>query len=111
MDMYREIYEFASSAGALEGYVYPSQERDMAFLDNWIGNLLNHYHALPEEVRMSIQPSLDRTIGRAVRLLEPVIGEDHRHIIALKSIVKGELLKSPHDFDLEKRERAARYRE
>jgi hypothetical protein len=111
MDVYREIYEFASSAGALEGYVYPTEERDMAYLDNWIGNLLKQYQALPEEVRASLQASLDRTIGRAVQSLEPVLGEGHLHITALRSMRKGEPPASPHDFDLEKREKAGRYGE
>lgn len=109
LDLYKEIYEFASSAGALEGYVYPTIERDMGQLDNWIGNLIQQYEALPEEVRASLQASLDRTIGRAVRSLEPVLGEGHRHIAALRSILKGELPASPRDFDLEKREKGARY--
>jgi hypothetical protein len=109
MDLYKEIYEFASSAGALEGYVYPTTERDMGQLDNWIGNLIQQYEELPEKVRASLQASLDRTIGRAVRSLEPVLGEGHRHIAALRSILKGELPASPRDFDLEKREKTARY--
>ena len=111
MDIYREIYEFASSAGSLEGYVYPTEERDMGYLDNWIGNLLKQYQALPEEVRAAIQASLDRTIGRAVRSLEPVLGEGHHHVAALRSMLKGELPASPNDFDLEKREKADRYGE
>jgi hypothetical protein len=111
LELYKEIYEFASSAGALEGYVYPTTERDMGQLDNWIGNLIQQYEELPEEVRASLQVSLDRTIGRAVRSLEPVLGEGHWHIAALRSILKGELPASHRDFDLEKREKAARYGE
>jgi len=109
MDVYREIFEFASSAGALEGYVYPVEARDMGYLDDWIGNLVKQYAALPEEVRVGVQASLDRTVGRTVLSLEPVLGRDHRHVRALRALVKGEAPASPHDFDREKREKAEKY--
>jgi len=111
MDIYRELYEFASSAGALEGYVYPVEEREMGYLDNWIGNLVKQYAALPEEVRVSVQEALDRTVGRAVLSLEPVLGRDHRHVQALRALLKGEAPASPQDFEREKREKADRYGE
>jgi hypothetical protein len=111
MDIYKEIYDFASSAGALEGYVYPLEKRDMGSLDNWIGNLVKQYGELPEEVLQSIQESLDRTIGRAVQSLEQVLGADHRHVLALRSLLKGELPESPHDFEKEKKEKDERYGE
>ncbi|MFO7784861.1 MAG: hypothetical protein ACQET7_13335 [Thermodesulfobacteriota bacterium] len=111
MDLYKELYEFASSAGALEGYSYPLESRDMSYLDNWIGNLVAQYHALPEEVRESVQASLDRTLGRAVQSLEPVLGREHSHIRALRSLLKGEIPPSPYDFELEKKEKAGKYGE
>ncbi len=111
MDLYKEIYEFASSAGALEGYVYPQEKRDMAYLDNWIQNLVMQYHSLPEEVRERVQASIDRTLGRAVQSLEPVLGREHRHIKALQGLLKGVIPASPNDFELEKREKAAKYGE
>jgi len=109
MGRYRELYAFASSAGALEGYVYPEQNRDMGHLDDWINNLVKQYSALPESVRASIQDLLDRTVGRAVQSLEVEIGSDHPHILALRSMLKGEIPASPHDFEQEKREKAERY--
>ena len=62
MDVFKEIFEFAASAGALEGYVYPVEKRDMGYLDNWIGNLVKQYQELPDEARAGIQESLDRLI-------------------------------------------------
>ncbi len=111
MNHYKEIYEFASSAGALEGYVYPLEKRDMAYLDNWIQNLVLQYHSLPGETRESIQASLDRTLGRAVQSLELILGREHHHIRALRGILKGAIPASPHDFDLEKKEKASKYGE
>jgi hypothetical protein len=111
MDIYKEIYEFASSAGALEGYVYPVEDRDMGYLDNWIKNLVTQYRELPEEVRRSVQDSLDRTLGRAVQSLEPILGADHPHVQNLRALVKGKPPESPHDFEREKKEKAERYGE
>jgi hypothetical protein len=108
-DLYRELYEFASSAGALEGYVYPVEERDMGYLNDWVGNLVAQYRALPDEVRRGVQASLDRTLGRAVQSLEPVLGRGHRHVTALRSLIQGPCPESPHDFEQEKKEKAERY--
>lgn len=110
-DRYRELYAFASSAGALEGYVYPVQERDMGFLENWIRNLVKQHNALPETVRASIQGLLDRTVGRAVQSLEIGLGGDHPHVQTLRSMLKGEIPASPYDFEQEKKEKSERYRD
>ncbi len=107
--MHKEIYEFAASAGALEGYVYPRQQLEGGALDNWVGNLVKQYHNLPVAVRESFQSSLDRTLGRAVQALIPVIGADHAHVRALTGLIAGEMPDSPHDFEKEKKEKAARY--
>jgi hypothetical protein len=109
MDMYRDIYEFASSVGALEGYVYEKQELDPGSLDDWIKNLVKQYHDLPVEVRQSFQTSLDRTLGRAVLSLISLLGDDHDYIRALKSLITGAMPDSPHDFSKEKDEKAEKY--
>lgn len=107
--MCRDIFTFAASAGALEGYVYPRQELTGGSLDNWVGNLVKQYHDLPEEVRGSFQASLDRTLGRAVQAMIPVLGADHAHIRSLTGLIAGEMPSSPHDFEKEKAEKAAKY--
>ena len=109
--VYREIYAFAASAGALEGYVYPRQDLTADSLDNWVGNIVKQYHYLPEEVRESFQPSLDRTLGRAVQAMISVLGADHAHIRSLTGLIAGEMPDSPHDFEKEKKEKAAKYGE
>lgn len=108
-ELYNEIYEFAASAGAFEGYVFPRERVDPGGLTNWVGNLVRQYRALPEDVRESFQASLDRTIGRAIRSLIPLVGEDHEHVRALRSLVSGSLPESPHDFEREKSEKARKF--
>ena len=109
MEPYKEIYEFASSAGALEGYVYLREKSEIAGLDNWIKNLIKQYRNMPDDVRDSFQTSLDRTIGRAVQSLIPMFGKDHDYIRSLESLVKGEMPDSPNDFQEEKEEKAKKY--
>ncbi len=111
MELYKEIYEFAASAGALEGYVYPRQKLEAGSLDNWIRNIVAQYNDLPEEVRGSFQSSFDRTLGRTVQALVPVLGAEHTHIQALTALIAGEMPSSPHDFEKEKQEKAAKYGE
>lgn len=99
MRIYRELYDFAASAGAFEGYVYHPDSMDPSYLPTWSENLLKQYEALPADVRGEIQDMCDGTIGRAVRSLIPVLGESHEVIERLKAMIKGQLPASPDDFD------------
>lgn len=111
MDIHSEIYEFASSAGALEGFVYLKEDLDAGSIDNWVRNLVKQYHNLPVAVRESFQASLDRTVGRAIQSIASILGENHAHVQALKSLTKGTLPRSSQDFEQEKEEKTRRYGE
>ena len=102
MHIYAEVYEFAASAGAFEGYVYPGKDRDHSYLPNWVDHLLVAYQALPDDVCNEFQSSLDGTLGRAVRALIPVFGEDHEIIRKLKSMIMDDLPESVDDFQKKK---------
>jgi len=100
MNVYQKVYEFASSAGALEGYVYQKrlEDIDMDALTNWAGNLSGAYEQLPPDVRSEFQRSCDRTLGRAVRSVLSFLGENHDVVVKLKSMVKGKLPDSADHF-------------
>jgi hypothetical protein len=102
MKIFEEIYNFAASAGALEGYVYHRDQVDIQALDDWINNLVKQYFDLPIEVRESFQPSLDRTLGRAVHSIVSLLGADHHYTQALKKLIIGGIPKSFDDFEKEK---------
>ena len=95
---FRNIYEFAASAGALEGFVYHKKSIDPNALPIWVDNLVAAYGLLPEKALDEIQPSLDQTLGRAIRSLVSLLGEDHLIIQKLGSMVSGEMPESPYDF-------------
>jgi len=104
MHIYRKIYEFAASAGAFEGYLYrrSKAEIDTEALSSWVDNLLDAYENLPSEARDECQPSIDRTLGRALKSLGFLFDDRHAFISKLQKIVKGELPGSPDDFQKEK---------
>ena len=97
MSVYRDVYDFAAKAGALEGYVYP-KEMKISYLSAWVDHIVQGYQMLPEEAREEFQDLCNGTIGRAIQSLLPVLGEDHEVIRKLKSIVTGEPASSPDDF-------------
>ncbi len=99
MGLYSELYDFAASAGSFEGYVYHHKDMDTSYLPKWSGHLAAQYNALPDYVRAEIQHMCNGTLGRAVRSLEPILGADHEVIENLKSCIKGELPKTPDDFE------------
>ena len=104
MHTYQKIYEFAASAGAFEGYVYrrSKAEIDTEALSSWVDNLIEAYENLPSEARDNCQFSIDRTLGRALKSLGFLFDDRHAVIRKLQKIVKGELPKSPDDFQKDK---------
>ncbi|NIR13469.1 MAG: hypothetical protein GWN86_05770 [Desulfobacterales bacterium] len=102
MHLYTKIYEFAASAGALEGYVYQRKEMDMEALPKWVDNLVAAYNHLPSEGLDEFQSSLDQTIGRAIRSLSSALGQEHEILRKLKSMVVGRLPDSADDFKKKK---------
>lgn len=104
MHIYQQLYEFAASAGAFEGYVYrrSKTEIDTDVLSNWVGNLVDAHKNLPSEVRDECQSSIDRTLGRAIRSLGSLIDDRHALIDKLQKVIKGELPGSPDDFQKQK---------
>jgi hypothetical protein len=104
MRIYQKIYEFAASAGAFEGYVYrrPKTEIDTEALSNWVDNLFDAYQHLDSEVRDECQPSIDQTLGRAIKSLDLLFDERHALVNKLQKMLKGELPESPDDFQKEK---------
>ena len=102
MHIYRKIYEFAASAGAFEGYVYRRKSIDMETLPSWVDNLVAAYEHLPSDTRDEFQSSLDQTLGRAIKSLIPLLGEEQETIGKLKSMIKGSLPESADDFEKKK---------
>ena len=102
MQLYRKIYEFAASAGALEGFVYEREGLEGDALRNWTSNLVEAYQSMPTDARDEIQSSLDRTLGRAIRSLMSTLGEEHEMVKKLNTMVVGPLPESADDFDKKK---------
>jgi hypothetical protein len=109
MEPIPDVFEFAASAGALEGYVYPRDRLDFDALSDWVNNLTAQYHAMDPAVRSAFQASLDRTLGRAVHSLAPVLGKDHDLLAKLQTLIQGEMPDSPHDFEQEKQTKSRKY--
>jgi hypothetical protein len=102
MHLYRQIYEFAASAGALEGYVYRREDVDMQALTNWIGNLKAAYGLLTQEVLNEVQSSIDQTLGRAWKSLALRLGQEHDLAKTVRSMIMGRLPETADDFQKRK---------
>ncbi|MDX1708823.1 MAG: hypothetical protein R3274_09505 [Desulfobacterales bacterium] len=104
MHKYQQIYEFAASAGAFEGYVYRRSKDDMdsQTLSNWVDNLVEGYHHLPAEVIAECQLACNQTLGRAIKSLITAFGEELELVRKLGGIVKGQLPDSADDFNKRK---------
>ena len=102
-----KVFEFAASLGAFEGYVYGKRhesEFDMAALDNWSGNIATAFQYLPDSIKIVFQAQCDKTAGRAIRSIEPVLGAAHPITQRIYSVIssKGPLPESADDFNKKK---------
>ena len=107
MHDYLKIYEFASSLGAFEGYVYGKtrlDEYNMAAMENWSANIIAAYRHLPEGLLGEIQAQCNQTAGRAIRSIEPVLGKDHAITQRIYGLISQEtfLPETPDDFNKKK---------
>lgn len=98
MTSYRDIYDFAAGAGALEGYVYQRGDAPLVDLSAWVGRLEAQYRALPPEALDAFQDLCDATLGRAVQSLVPRLGDEHPLIGRLRGLTHGALPSSADDF-------------
>ena len=102
MHLFAQIYEFAASAGALEGYVYRRKNVDMKALANWVTNLKTAYGLLPKEALQEVQASIDQTLGRAWKSLALSLGQDHDLSRTVESMIVGRLPETADDFQKQK---------
>lgn len=105
MHNYSKIYQFAASAGAFEGYVYRKnsyQELGLERMSGWVDNIVAAYHHLPAEAKSEFQDACDRTLGRAIHSMIPVLGEDHELVKKIQSLIKGGMPESADDFNPKK---------
>ena len=107
MHMYAKIYQFSASVGALEGYVYRKPDAEalgLPALTVWTDNICKAYNHLPSEVLGEFQEHLDRTLGRALHSLKPVLGDGHELVQKLQALIKGaaEMPVSADDFNKQK---------
>jgi hypothetical protein len=105
MHLYTQIYEFAASVGALEGYVYHKNsvdEMDMKALHVWTGNLVDAYANLTSDILEKVQPSLDLTLNRAMSSLTALLEKDHELLERINSMIGSKRDCSPDDFQKKK---------
>ncbi len=102
MHLYTQIYEFAASAGAFEGYVYRRKDLDIEALARWLRNLNAAYGLIPPDVLPHMQPSIDQTLGRALQSLSLSLGGDHELVKRTGAMIRGPLPASPDEFRKDK---------
>lgn len=107
MRTYTQIYQFAASLGALEGFVYQkirAEDLGLSALAVWIDNICVAYEHLPEEALSEFHYFLDRTVGRALHSLMAALGEDHELVLKLGSLIRAaeNMPESADDFNKQK---------
>ena len=64
MGEYKELFEFAAKAGALEGYLY--ERKKVEPLYNWVSNIERMYACLPDNVKEDIRKEFGNVLRRTL---------------------------------------------
>ena len=64
MGEYRELFEFAAKAGALEGYLY--ERANLEPLDNWVSNIEKMYANLSVRMKADIRNEVGAVLTRTL---------------------------------------------
>jgi hypothetical protein len=73
MAEYEEYFKFAAKAGSLEGYLY--QRDKIESLSNWVNNIDDMYHKLPDDVKGDVKEAYASVLRRALANGEKVLPE------------------------------------
>jgi hypothetical protein len=74
MGEYKELFKFAAKAGSLEGYLY--QRGKIESLCNWVDNIADMYHKLPDSIKEDIKEEYAFVLRRILTNGEKVLQED-----------------------------------
>ena len=74
MGEYKDLFEFAAKAGALEGYLYEREEVES--LDNWVSNIEQMYANLPDNMKDDIKNELRNVLRKILNYGSNVVAED-----------------------------------
>ena len=72
----KELFLFATKAGALEGYLY--ERENLESLDNWVSNVEKMYASLPDNIKGDIKGEFGKVLQRTLEYGEKSIGEEIR---------------------------------
>jgi len=61
---YKELFEFAAKAGALEGYLYEREKIEPLY--NWVSNIEMMYTGLPDSVKEDIKNEFSNVLSRTM---------------------------------------------
>ncbi len=71
---FEQLFNFAAKAGALEGYLFEREKTEP--LANWVNNIDEMYHKLPESVKKDIGKAYAVVITRTLSNGEKVIPDE-----------------------------------
>lgn len=74
MTAYEQFFKFAAKAGSLEGYLYERERIEP--LTNWVNNIDQAYHQLPQNVREEIKEEYAVVLTRILSNGEEVMAEE-----------------------------------
>ena len=76
MSLHRDLFNFSTKVGCLEGYLYERENADTSTLPNWVGNIERMYRNFPDEVKRDFLEDYKHILEKIIQSAEKILEDD-----------------------------------
>jgi len=87
MALNRDLFNFSTKVGCLEGYLHERKDADISTLPNWVGNVERMYQNLPAEVKEDFLEDYKTILEKILQSSGKILKKEDRVLTKLKSMI------------------------
>ena len=84
MALYRDLFNFSTKVGCLEGYLHEREDANISTMPNWVGNIEKMYGNLPIEVKKDLFEDYRNILEKILQSYEKILNKDDEVLKKLK---------------------------
>jgi hypothetical protein len=87
MGLNRDLFNFSTKVGCLEGYLYERKDADISTLPNWVGNIDKMYQNLPAKAKRDFREDYKNILEKIFQSSEKILKKEDGVLTKLKSMI------------------------
>ncbi len=87
MGLNKDLFNFSTKVGCLEGYLYERKDADLATLPNWVGNIERMYRNLPAEVKGDVLEDYKDILEKILQSSEKILEKEDGVLKTLRTMI------------------------